>query len=131
MVEHREIAFESAVEHSLTNHLRRLRESRSRPLRPHLRASSPAGSRLRQDHSPQIIALPIAACYGKNADDAFLNELALALDSRGTIDVLRHDLDFSVRPSTRLTSHPPADSILKLRGYLLDRNILIALTDVD
>ena len=36
----------------------------------------------------------ITAYYAKSAAEAFLAELTLALDARGTLDVLRHGLDF-------------------------------------
>ena len=92
MVDHREIAFESAVEHSLATCGGYEKGDsafydRPRALHPHLVLDFVQTT---QPKSWQAIA----AYYGANAAEAFLNELTLALDSRGTLDVLRHGLDF-------------------------------------
>jgi len=92
MVDHREIAFESAVEHSLLTSGgyekgNPAQYDRTRALHPHLVLGFVQST---QPKSWQAIA----AYYGNSAADAFLAELTLALDTRGTIDVLRHGLDF-------------------------------------
>ena len=92
MVDHREIAFESAVEHSLLTSGgyekgNPAQYDRTRALHPHLILDFVQAT---QPKSWQAIA----AYYGGTAADAFLAELTLALDTRGTIDVLRHGLDF-------------------------------------
>ena len=92
MVDHREIAFESAVEHSLLTSGgyekgNPAQYDRTRALHPHLVLGFVQST---QPKSWQAIA----AYYGNSAADAFLAELTLALDTRGTLDVLRHGLDF-------------------------------------
>jgi type I restriction enzyme R subunit len=92
MVDHREIAFESAVEHALTTSGGYEKGDpalfdRARALHPHLVLGF-----VQTTQAPKWDA--IAAYYGKTAGEAFLSELTLALDSRGTLDVLRHGLDF-------------------------------------
>jgi len=92
MVDHREIAFESAVEHSLLTSGgyekgNPAQYDRTRALHPHLILDFVQAT---QPKSWQAIA----AYYGGTAADAFLAELTLALDTRGTLDVLRHGLDF-------------------------------------
>ncbi len=92
MVDHREIAFESAVEHSLVTSGGYEKGAaslydRTRALHPTLVLDFVQTTQPKLWHT-------IAAYYGANAGEAFLNELTLALDSRGTLDVLRHGLDF-------------------------------------
>src|ERR1700722_4678391 len=92
MVDHREIAFESAVEHSLTTsggyeEGDAALYDRTRSHHPHLIVDF-------VQTTPPKSWQAIATYYGANAAEAFLNELTLALDSRGTLDVLRHGLDF-------------------------------------
>ena len=92
MVDHREIAFESAVEHSLLTSGgyekgNPAQYDRTRALHPHLVLGFVQST---QPKSWQAID----AYYGGTAADAFLAELTLALDTRGTLDVLRHGLDF-------------------------------------
>ena len=92
MADHREIAFEAAVEHSLTTSGGyekgdpRLYDP-SRALHPQLVLDF---IRTTQPKPWQVIA----DYYGPNAGETFLAELTLALESRGTLDVLRHGLDF-------------------------------------
>jgi type I restriction enzyme R subunit len=92
MVDHREIAFEIAVEHSLLTSGGYekgdpAQYDRTRALHPHLVLD------FVQTTQPSKWQA-ITAYYGKSAADAFLAELTLALDARGTLDVLRHGLDF-------------------------------------
>ncbi|HLH17950.1 MAG TPA: type I restriction endonuclease [Bryobacteraceae bacterium] len=92
MVDHREIAFEEAIEHSLLTAGGYERADpaaydRTRALHPEIvldfvRGTQPRGWKVLTDY------------YGANAADAFLTELVHALDARGTLDVLRHGLDF-------------------------------------
>ena len=92
MADHREIAFEAAVENSLITcggyekgdpalH------DRARALHPHVVLDF---VRATQPNPWQIVA----DYYGANAGDTSLAELVHALESRGTLDVLRHGLDF-------------------------------------
>jgi type I restriction enzyme R subunit len=92
MVDHREIAFESAVEHFLLTSGGYEKGNaalydRTRALHPRLVLD------FVQTTQPSKWQA-ITAYYGKSASDAFLAELTLALDARGTLDVLRHGLDF-------------------------------------
>jgi len=92
MIDHREIAFESAVEHSLTTAGGYEKGDpalydRARALHPHLVLDFVQST---QSKSWQVIA----DYYGANAGETFLAELTLALESRGTLDVLRYGLDF-------------------------------------
>src|ERR1035438_6615061 len=92
MADHREIAFEAAVEHSLTTSGGYERGDpalydRARALHPHLVLDFVQTTQPKQW---QVIA----DYYAANAGETFLAELTLALESRGTLDVLRHGLDF-------------------------------------
>ena len=92
MIDHREIAFESAVEHSLVGAGGYEKGDaalydRTRAIHPHLVLDFVQNTQAAKWHA-------IAAYYGKSAADALLAELTLALDARGTLDVLRHGLDF-------------------------------------
>jgi len=92
MVDHREIAFETAVEHSLLtaggyDKGDPAQYDRTLALHPHLVL------KFVQTTQPSKWQT-IVAYYGKGAGEAFLAELVLALDGRGTLDVLRHGLDF-------------------------------------
>src|ERR1039457_1113988 len=92
MADHREIAFESAVEHSLTTYggyekCDPALYDQARALHPQLVLDFIQTTQPKQWQG-------IADYYGPNADETFLTELTLALESRGTLDVLRHGLDF-------------------------------------
>ena len=88
MVDHREIAFEDAIEHSLTTSGGYEKGDpalydRTRALHPHIVLE------FVQTTQPKPWKV-LADYYGASAGDAFLGELVLALESRGTLDVIRH-----------------------------------------
>ena len=88
----REIAFESAVEHSLATYGGYEKGDpalydQARALHPQLVLDF---IQTTQPKQWQVIA----DYYAANAGETFLAELTLALESRGTLDVLRHGLDF-------------------------------------
>ena len=92
MVDHREIAFEDAIEHSLTTSGGYEKGDpalydRTRALHPHIVLE------FVQTTQPKPWKV-LADYYGASAGDALLGELVLALESRGTLDVIRHGLDF-------------------------------------
>ena len=92
MADHREIAFEAAVEHSLITsggyeHADPALYDRARALHPHVVLDFVRATQPKSWHV-------IADYYGADANETFLTELTLALESRGTLDVLRHGLDF-------------------------------------
>ncbi len=92
MIDHKEKSFEAAVEESLVS-------------QGGYQSGDPkAFDRERAIHPQDVLAFVqstqqkawgvLAAYYGPRADSAFLDELTKALDARGTLDVLRHGLDF-------------------------------------
>lgn len=92
MVDHREIAVEAAVEHSLITSGGYEKADpalydRTRALYPHLVLEFVEATQPTKWQA-------ITAYYGTNAAEAFLAELTFALDARGTLDLLRHGLDF-------------------------------------
>src|ERR1039457_2939598 len=92
MIDYREIKFEEAIEHYLT----------------HSGGYSKADPKNfdRDLALDPIVLLPfirqsqavkwqvIADYHGKNADTVFLEEVTRAMDARGSLDVLRHGVDF-------------------------------------
>ncbi len=92
MTDHREIAFENAIVHSLTTSGGY--ELGDAKLYDRARALHPASrSKLHPITQPKRWKA-IAEYYGASTQEAFLNELTIALDTRGTLDVLRHGIDF-------------------------------------
>src|ERR1035437_5225208 len=91
MIDHREIKFEESIEHYLTNHGG---YSKADPknfdrdlaldptvLLPFIRQSQPAKWK-------------VIADYCNNADTVCLAEVTRTMDARGSLDVLRHGVDF-------------------------------------
>lgn len=92
MTDHREIAFEAAVEHSLITSGGY--EKGDPTLYDGARALHPE-ILLDFVQSTQTKAWQVIAdYYGTRANEAFLDELTKSLDSSGTLEVLRHGLDF-------------------------------------
>ena len=92
MADHREIAFEDAIVHSLVTaggytQAANTLYDRARAVLPSITLD------FVRTTQPKPWAV-IAAYYGAGADNAFIEELTKALDSRGALDVLRHGLDF-------------------------------------
>jgi type I restriction enzyme R subunit len=121
MVDHREIAFESAIIHSLTTSGGYEQGDpklydRTRALHPQLVLSFVQSTQPRQWQA-------IADYYGANAPEAFLSELAITLDSRGTLDVLRHGLDFFGQ-TFALAYFAPASGLNPDTAKLYDANRL-------
>src|SRR5579872_7109331 len=92
MIDYREIAFESAVEYSLVTSGGY--EKGDPNLYDRARALHPAVTLGFVQQTQPKAWEALATYYGSRADEAFLYELTKALESRGTLDVLRHGLDF-------------------------------------
>jgi type I restriction enzyme R subunit len=91
MIDYREIKFEEAIEHHLTHHGYSQADSKNfdralaldpTVLLPFIRETQPAKWKI------------IADYHGKNAETVFLEEVTRAMDARGSLDVLRHGVDF-------------------------------------
>src|ERR1039457_217526 len=91
MIDYREIKFEEAIEHHLTHHGYTKADSKNfdralaldpTVLLPFIRETQPAKWKV------------IADYHGKSADTVFLEEVTRAMDARGSLDVLRHGVDF-------------------------------------
>src|SRR6202011_663195 len=92
MEDHREIAFEDAVAHSLLTSGGY--EKGDPSLYNRARALHPAITLDFVQQTQSTAWKVLADYYGDRAADAFLDELTKALESRGTLDVLRHGVDF-------------------------------------
>jgi type I restriction enzyme R subunit len=91
MIDTREIKFEEAIEHHLTHHGYSKADSKnfdralaldSTVLLPFIRETQAAKWKI------------ITEYHGKNAETVFLEEVTRAMDARGSLDVLRHGVDF-------------------------------------
>jgi type I restriction enzyme R subunit len=91
MIDYREIKFEEAIEHHLTHHGYTQADSKNfdralaldpTVLLPFIRETQSAKWKIITDY------------HGKNAETVFLEEVTRAMDARGSLDVLRHGVDF-------------------------------------
>jgi type I restriction enzyme R subunit len=92
MIDYREIKFEEAIEHYLTHHGG---YSKADPKNfDRALALDPTGLLPFIRQSQAVKWQVIADYHGKNAETVFLEEVTRAMDARGSLDVLRHGVDF-------------------------------------
>jgi type I restriction enzyme R subunit len=92
MIDHKEKAFEDSIEASLVEHGGYERGDRDAFDRE--RAMFPREALSFVQSTQKRAWKVLGDYYGTRAETAFLDELTKALDARGTLDVLRHGVDF-------------------------------------